>query len=184
MITNEESSLPHLHDSASARIWQAIIGIETMSTSMANSLSDFSRDLVLRDGAMLRFRALRPSDRDALNALLSRCSPGSIRYRFLHSIKALPEKTLDQLAQVDGSRVVTLVVIQGAGAEERVIAVGQYHGLEDRPDVAEVSFLVEDAVQRRGIGTLLLDLLAEIGGEHGVTRLRRAVTADTRVMRP
>jgi acyl-CoA synthetase (NDP forming) len=36
-----------------------------MSTSIANSLSDFSRDLVLRDGAMLRFRALRPGDRDA-----------------------------------------------------------------------------------------------------------------------
>jgi len=95
-----------------------------MSTSIANSLSDFSRDLVLRDGAMLRFRALRPGDRDALKALLSRCSPGSIRYRFLHSIRTLPEKTLDQMAQVEGSRVVTLVVIQGAGSDERVIAVG------------------------------------------------------------
>jgi len=63
-----------------------------MSTSMANSLSEFSRDLVLRDGAMLRFRALRPSDRDALNAFLSRCSPDSIRYRFLHSIKARPKR--------------------------------------------------------------------------------------------
>src|SRR5215813_2097128 len=182
MITNEESSLPHLHDSASARIWQAIIGIETMSTSMANSLSDFSRDLVLRDGAMLRFRALRPSDRDALNALLSRCSPGSIRYRFLHSIRTLPEKTLDQIAQVEGSRVVTLVVIQGAGADERVIAVGQYHALEGRPDVAEVSFLVEDAMQRRGIGTLLLDLLAEIAREHGVNRFSADVLADNHVM--
>jgi hypothetical protein len=55
-----------------------------MSTSIANSLSDFSRDLVLRDGAMLRFRALRPGDRDALKALLIRCSPDSIRYRFLN----------------------------------------------------------------------------------------------------
>jgi acetyl coenzyme A synthetase (ADP forming)-like protein len=153
-----------------------------MSTSIANSLSDFSRDLVLRDGAMLRFRALRPGDRDALKDLLSRCSPGSIRYRFLHSIRTLPEKTLDQLAQVEGSRVVTLVVIQGAGADERVIAVGQYHALEDRPDVAEVSFLVEDAMQRRGIGTLLLDLLAEIAREHGVSRFSADVLADNHVM--
>jgi predicted CoA-binding protein/RimJ/RimL family protein N-acetyltransferase len=149
---------------------------------MANSLSDFSRDLVLRDGAMLRFRALRPGDRDALKGLLRRCSPGSIRYRFLHSIRTLPEKTLDQMAQVDGSRVVTLVVIQGAGADERVIAVGQYHALEGRPDVAEVSFLVEDAMQRRGIGTLLLDLLAEIAREHGVNRFSADVLADNHVM--
>jgi acetyl coenzyme A synthetase (ADP forming)-like protein len=149
---------------------------------MANSLSDFSRDLVLRDGAMLRFRALRPGDRDALKGLLRRCSPGSIRYRFLHSIRTLPEKTLDQMAHVDGSRVVTLVVIQGAGADERIIAVGQYHALEDRPDVAEVSFLVEDAIQRRGIGTLLLDLLAEIAREHGVNRFSADVLADNHVM--
>jgi len=153
-----------------------------MSTSIANSLSDFSGDLVLRDGAMLRFRALRPGGRGALKALLSRCSPGSIRYRFLRSIKSLPEKTLDQLAQVDGSRVVTLVVIHGAGADERIIAVGQYHAPEDRPDVAEVSFLVEDAMQRRGIGALLLDLLAEIAREHDVNRFSADILADHHVM--
>src|SRR5262245_19315926 len=121
-------------------------GYSRMDTGYGNSLTDYSRDLVLRDGAMLRFRALRPGDRDALNALLSRCSLDSIRYRFLHSIKELPEKTLDQLAQVEGSRVVTLVVIQGGRGDEQIIAVGQYHALEDRPDVAEVSFLVEDAM--------------------------------------
>jgi hypothetical protein len=74
-------------------------------TRHRNSMTDFSRDLILRDGAMLRFRALRPGDRGALKALLSRCSPASLRYRFLHSIKALPEKTLDQLAEIEGSRV-------------------------------------------------------------------------------
>src|SRR5215831_9988377 len=96
----------------------------SMPISTANPLADFSRDLLLRDGAMLRFRALRPGDRGALKDLLSRCSPGSIRYRFLHSIKSLPEMTQDQLAQVEGSRVVTLVVIQGGRCDERIIAVG------------------------------------------------------------
>jgi acetyl coenzyme A synthetase (ADP forming)-like protein len=131
---------------------------------------------------MLRFRALRHGDRGALKDLLSRCSPASLRYRFLHSIKALPEKTLDQLAEIEGSRVVTLVVIQGECADERIIAVGQYHALEDRPDVAEVSFLVEDAMQRRGIGTLLLDLLAEMAREHGIKEFGADVLADNHVM--
>ncbi|MGH9832987.1 MAG: hypothetical protein ACRD9Y_08215 [Blastocatellia bacterium] len=60
----------------------------TISTPVtaANSSIDFSRDLLLRDGAMLRLRALRPTDRDGLKALLSRCSPESIRYRFLHPV--------------------------------------------------------------------------------------------------
>ncbi len=147
-----------------------------------DSLTDFSRDLLLRDGAMLRFRTLRPGDRGALKDLLSRCSPDSIRYRFLHSIKALPEKTFDQMALVDGSRVVTLVIVQGAQSDERIIAVGQYYALDNRPDVAEVSFLVEDAMQRRGIGTLLLDLLAELAREHGVNRFSADVLADNHIM--
>jgi acetate---CoA ligase (ADP-forming) len=151
-------------------------------TWYGNSQTEFSRDSLLRDGAMLRFRALRPGDRDALTALLSRCSPDSIRYRFLHPIKTLPEKTFDQLAQVEGSSVVTLVVIHGSGANKHIIAVGQYHAMEDRPDVAEVSFLVEDAMQRRGIGTLLLDLLAEIARERGVNRFSADVLADNHVM--
>ena len=40
-----------------------------MDTRYGNSLTDFSRDLLLRDGAMLRFRALRPGDRGALKDL-------------------------------------------------------------------------------------------------------------------
>jgi hypothetical protein len=52
-----------------------------------NSLTDFSRDLLLRDAAILRFRSLRPGDRDALKSSLSRRSPDSIRLRFFaHSL--------------------------------------------------------------------------------------------------
>ncbi len=156
----------------------------TISTPVttANSSIDFSRDLLLRDGAMLRLRALRPTDRDGLKSLLSRCSPDSIRYRFLHPVKTLPEAMLDQLTQVDGSRHVALVVVQGEDANEHIVAVGRYHASEHRPDVAEVSFLVEDAMQRRGIGTLLLDTLAEIARAHGINRFSADVLADNHVM--
>jgi len=59
-----------------------------MPITAADPLADFSRDLLLRDGAMLRLRALRPGDRGALKDLLSRCSPETIGYRFLRSICA------------------------------------------------------------------------------------------------
>ncbi len=147
---------------------------------MAISRLDNFGDLLLRDGAMLRLRALQPGDRRGLEDLLSRCSRESLRYRFLHSIKELPEKALDQLVSVDGSRHVALVVIRGE--DERIVAVGHYQRLDDRPDVAEVSFLVEDAFQRRGIGTSLLDALAEIAREHGIDRFSADVLADNHVM--
>jgi acetyl coenzyme A synthetase (ADP forming)-like protein len=142
----------------------------------------FSRDLLLRDGAVLRVRSMRHDDRQALKDLFARCSPESIRFRFLHQVKELTEDMLDRLTDIDGSSHIALVVTQGEERNERIVAVGRYQAQRNRPDVAEVSFLVEDAMQRRGIGTLLLDTLAELARERGVTRFSADVLADNRVM--
>jgi acetyl coenzyme A synthetase (ADP forming)-like protein len=145
-------------------------------------MSDFSRDLLLRDGAMLRVRALRPGDREALKELFARCSPESIRYRFLQRVKSLSEEMLDRLTAVDGSHHIALVVTQGEARDERIAAVGRCLAQPDRPEVAEVSFLVEDAMQRRGIGTQLLDALAELARARGITRFTADVLVDNRQM--
>src|SRR5262249_31241979 len=145
-------------------------------------LENFCRDVLLRDGAVLRLRALKASDREELVALFNRCSPETIRYRFMRMVTELTGSMLDILVAVDGVRHVALVVTQGENADERIIAVGRYFALDDRPDTAEVSFLVEDSMQRRGIGTVLLDTLAEIARDHNISRFSADVLADNRVM--
>ncbi len=147
-----------------------------------NKLEDYYRAVLLRDGSVLRMRALQQTDREALIALFNRCSPETIRFRFLRMITSLPESLLDQLTAVDGVRHVALVVTQGGGAEEKTIAVGRYIADDNLPQVAEVSFLVEDSMQRRGIGTIMLDALAEIAREHNITRFSADVLADNRLM--
>jgi acetate---CoA ligase (ADP-forming) len=142
------------------------------------SLRSFSRDVLLRDGAVLRMRALRQDDREALIALFNRCSPETIRYRFLRMITALPTAMLDEMLAVDGEKHLALVVTQA----EKIVAVGAYIAEDNRPGVAEVSFLVEDAMQRRGIGTVLLDTLAEAARVHNITRFSADVLADNRLM--
>src|SRR5262247_2664544 len=72
--------------------------------------TEFSKDLLLRDGAALRVRSLRRDDRQALKDLFARCSPESIRFRFLHQIKELTKDMLDRLTETDSSRHVALVV--------------------------------------------------------------------------
>jgi acetate---CoA ligase (ADP-forming) len=149
-----------------------------ISTPDLKSPRSFSRDILLRDGAMLRMRALQQDDREALIALFNRCSPETIRYRFLRMITALPASMLDEMLAVDGEKHLALVVTQA----EKIVAVGAYIAEDNRPGVAEVSFLVEDAMQRRGIGTVLLDMLAEIARAHDITRFSADVLADNRLM--
>ena len=149
---------------------------------MVSAPETLSRDILLRDGAVLRMRALRQTDREALIALFDRCSPETRRYRFLRMITSLPDALLDQLVAVDGVHHVALVITQGEGAGEKIVAVGRYFSEAGRPEVAEVSFLVEDSMQRRGIGTVLLDTLAEIARAHEITRFSADVLADNRLM--
>ena len=161
-------------------------------TNPSTSSEIFLRDVLLRDGVLLQMRALLQTDREGLIALFNRCSPESRRYRFLRMINSLPDSLIDLLVNADGVRHTALVVTQGAGGDEKIVAVGRYIVLEEpsekaagkavEANVAEVSFLVEDAWQRRGIGTILLDALAETAREHGVTRFSADVLADNRVM--
>lgn len=150
--------------------------------SSINSLADFCKDLLLRDGTMLKLRPLCHDDKSGLIKLFKRCSPESIRYRFLSTIKSLPNEMLERLLTVDGATQVALVVVPLEGADERIIAVGRYNAEKARPAVAEVAFLVEDAFQKRGIGTLLLDNLADIARDHGITHFSADVLVDNHVM--
>ncbi|NOT60206.1 MAG: GNAT family N-acetyltransferase [Acidobacteria bacterium] len=146
------------------------------------SFADYNQDILLRDGALLRMRALQREDRTALEELFQRCSPDSIRFRFLFPLKALSNDMLNLLTDVNDTSRVALAVLHGTGADERIVAVGRYFAQEKRPHVAEVSFLVEDAWQRRGIGSRLLDALADIARTHGITRFAADVLADNRTM--
>jgi len=62
-----------------------------MAIITGHSNEHFSHDVLLRDGALLRMRALLQTDREGLIALFNRCSPESRRYRFLRMITSLPD---------------------------------------------------------------------------------------------
>jgi GNAT superfamily N-acetyltransferase len=147
-----------------------------------NATGGWPRLVTLRDGATLSLRPLTPADRAHVEDLIRRCSPETLRRRFLQPIKSVSDQVLDQLLDVDGTRRVALAVTQGAGAAERIVAVGRYHLVAGGGTVAEVSFLVEDGLQGRGIGQLLLAELAEVARAHGVTHFCADTLSDNRAM--
>ena len=73
------------------------------------------------------------------------------------------------LVGVDGSPATTLVAEAGG----RIVAFAGYHRDPDASDRAEVAFAVADAVQGHGIGTRLLEQLAEVAREAGHPDVRR-----------
>jgi GNAT superfamily N-acetyltransferase len=116
-----------------------------------------------------RAQGLRPATPDdvaALHRMFDRCSAGTRYDRFHGLLRALPEGYLTEAVTADPALHDALV----AGRDGEVWALGSARALGSR--VVELGLLVEDAAQRRGLGTRLLLTLAARARSRGVTELR------------
>ena len=148
---------------------------------MADYPHEFDFDVVLKDGEVVRLRPIRPSDAALEAEFIGRVSEESMYYRFFRPRKALTDEELHYFTNVDYQKRMAFVALHDGD----IVAVGRYDQLEvDDEDgtAAEVAFLVEDAHQGRGLGTLLLQHLAMYARLHGIEFLRAYVLSDNRRM--
>lgn len=136
----------------------------------------YHSNVALRDGGRVTIRAIRPDDKDALVELFDRLSPEAIYYRFHGAKKRLSSKELAYLTELDFHRQAALVAVLRDGERTRVVGVARYAVAPDGPARrAEIALTVEDALQGRGIGSLLFLHLTEIAREQGIDELEAYV---------
>ncbi|MBX6377463.1 MAG: GNAT family N-acetyltransferase [Clostridia bacterium] len=126
--------------------------------------------VILRDGTTAWLRPARPDDVEKLNVLFSQASRESLWLRFFTPAVSIDRRYLERMADVDGVERMTYVVTRGEGEAEQVLAVGSYVR-HPRWDTAEVAFFVADAHQGKGLGTLLLERIAEHARQQGILTL-------------
>ena len=142
--------------------------------------AELERDLVLRDGSVVRIRPIRPDDASRLQELHSRLSVNTAYQRFFAIVKRLPPDWAHTLATVDYRRRLALVVeIDGKKGLE-LIAVGRYDAIDDTE--AEVAFVVQDSWQNRGLGTIVFAEVLRAAAARSFRRFRAYVLADNRRM--
>ena len=125
-------------------------------------------------------RPIRPDDAPRLVALYEHLS-GDTRYqRFFSTMRRLPPDWARFLAGVDYTRRFALVA-EAPGDAETLIAVARYEPAGE-PDTVEVAFVVQDAWQGRGLGTILFRALLEAAAGNGIRRFRAWVLAENRRM--
>lgn len=138
-------------------------------------------DILLNDGSLATIRAIAREDRGRLINFYSRVSDRSKYFRFFSTHPELTDDDLAAWLDVDGHDTVTLV------AEESgtIIAVANYSLIPDflPTRVGNVSFLVQDQEQGRGLGILLLEHLAEVGREQGIDRFTAEMLTQNRQMK-
>ncbi|MFC4001957.1 GNAT family N-acetyltransferase [Prauserella oleivorans] len=133
-------------------------------------------DVVLSDGGTVHVRPIVPTDADKLVALHARLSDRTRYLRYFGAYPRIPARDLERFSTVDHHDRVAFVALLG----DDVVAVGRYERLD--ADSAEVAFVVDDAHQGRGLGSILLEHLAAAARECGLRRFVAEVLAENATM--
>jgi RimJ/RimL family protein N-acetyltransferase len=128
-------------------------------------------ELVLRDGTPVRLRCLVPGDRAALAEAYRRLSPESRFHRFwTRGVEVVGERMLDRVLAQDRWSHLTWAVLDPSRDFPPLGGASWWREAED-PEQAEISTVVMDEDQGRGIGTLLLAVVWLSAFRVGIERL-------------
>jgi acetyl coenzyme A synthetase (ADP forming)-like protein len=143
-------------------------------------LDTLVRDVILREGTTLRLRPPTAADGDAALALFGRLSQRSLYFRF-HSLPIVSRALVDPFLDPDWHSRGSLIAVVDEEGIESVVAIANWIRLRD-PRRAEIAFAVDDDYQGRGVGTRLLEQLAELAGESGVEEFVALVLPENLAM--
>ena len=132
------------------------------------------------DGTRVFFRPIKMTDEEMMKDLFYRLSEQTIYHRFFRSLKSLPHRDLVHFVHIDYTNEMGIVgIVQDPDKPDRedIIAVGRYY-LNRSTNIAEVSYLVRDDFQKRGIGSYLVKYLARIARENGIAGFEAEILPD------
>jgi GNAT superfamily N-acetyltransferase len=138
--------------------------------------AELEGEAVLDDGTPIGFRPIRPDDAPALAEFHAGLSATSVYLRFFGAHPRLSEREVARFTHVDYHDRLALVALVAG----RLTGVARYDRLEG--DEAEVAFVVADDFQHHGIGTMLLERLADAARRRGVATFFAQTLAENRTM--
>ena len=140
----------------------------------------WAADVLAADGGTVHLRPITPADGEKLVAFHAGLSERTRYLRYFGPYPRMPPRDVAYFTTVDHHDRVAIVAVLG----EDIIAVGRYDRLSAVGDghSAEVAFVVADAHQGRGLGSVLLEHLAAAAVDTGVNRFVAEVLAENQAM--
>jgi ribosomal protein S18 acetylase RimI-like enzyme len=142
--------------------------------------AEYSAQEHLRDDRPIAIRALRRDDRAGMLAAIGRTSMQSLQRRFFVPKKGFSEREIAFFLEIDFESHVAIVA-EIAEDGHSVIAGGARYILL-QPGQAEIAFVVVDAYQGQGIGTILMRHLAVLARDAGLNELVAEVLPENTAM--
>lgn len=144
-------------------------------------LADFEKYVSLKNGTVVYIRPIRDNDLTNLGIFFETLSDESVFYRFGSRRINMPLTHLSHLCQVDHNRDFAFLAVI-PGEQETIIGEVRLNRLSDE-DIAEISFVIADQWQGKGIGKQLMDFCLAAAKELGLTTvLMEVMRCNIRMM--
>ncbi|MDX1813834.1 MAG: GNAT family N-acetyltransferase, partial [Candidatus Bathyarchaeia archaeon] len=130
----------------------------------------------LKNETLVSLRPIKPEDEERFNEFLRSLSAESMRFRFFEIIKEMSHEALTRYCNLDYDREIAIIAeLQEnnkpiVGAVRLIVEPGGKNG--------EFAIVVGDKWQGLGLGSKLMDLLAEMGKDMRVDKIYGYVSAS------
>ena len=136
--------------------------------------------VLLRDGSSATIKLAKSADQTALTAFFDRLSQETLRQRFF-TVSAPSETQIEEFCDSENpEQRFTLLVYRGMEGEPEVIAAATY--AVEKENSAEFAVAVADEYQGEGLGSVLLERLATVAAQHGITHFSALTQDQNRAM--
>ncbi len=142
--------------------------------------SHYETEVLLKDGSRIILRPIRSEDIEGWLEFVSRLSRRTKYLRF-HSLPKLGRDDAIRFCTVDYNNTFAFVAEVRGDQRKDIVAIGRYYRLPKKHS-AEVAFAIEDAYQGKGIGTKLVEWLANVARENNITSFEADVLGENREM--
>jgi RimJ/RimL family protein N-acetyltransferase len=123
---------------------------------------------IIKDGSEVQIRPITYDDKDDVLALFDRLSRETRFLRYHYVKTKMPDSELECYCTIDYQDTYVLVAEKTYGNSTEIIGLARYDRMPCN-NLAEVSFLVDDKEQGKGICTHLIRDLAEAASTRGIT---------------
>ncbi|MCC6900632.1 MAG: GNAT family N-acetyltransferase [Polyangiaceae bacterium] len=132
-------------------------------------------------GKRLKVRPVRAADLETLQDMFYRLSDESTYLRFLQHKKSHPYEEMLDLVNLDYTSNMALVVCDESGPAPDVLAMARYD-VDPATGLADIAFVVRDEWQGKGLGSLLMRRMVEIGRARGLAGFTATVHSSNAKM--
>jgi acetyltransferase len=152
-----------------------------MAVKKAAYPSQYETEVLLKDGSKILLRPIRQDDAERWLAFFQRQSEQTKYLRFQRDPGEMGPEDALRFCTVDYKNTFALVGEVQREQRKEIIAIGRYYRLPNKRS-AKVAFAIEDAYHGKGIGTRLIEWLANVARDNDIAVFEGDILAENERM--